>query len=63
MLSMPRPNGHSKGEIDSIAGESASELYETYWKWKQKQEIENHASAAKSYTDDELREIATTCQR
>ena len=52
------PNGHSKGEIDSIAGESASELYEDLLEMKQKQEIEIMHLQAKSYNNEELREIA-----
>ena len=52
------PNGHSKGEIDSIAGKSASELYGDLLEMKQKQKIEIMHQQAKSYTNEELRKIA-----
>ena len=52
------PNGHSKGEIDSIAGKSASDLYGDLLEMKQKQKIEIMHLQAKSYTNDELRKIA-----
>ena len=52
------PNGHSKGEIDSIAGKSASDLYGDLLEMKQKPEIEIMHLQAKSYTNNELREIA-----
>ena len=52
------PSGHSKGEIDSIAGKSASDLYGDLLEMKQKPEIEIMHLQAKSYTDNELREIA-----
>lgn len=52
------PNGHSKGEIDSIAGKSASDLYGDLLEMKQKQKIEIMHLQAKNYTDQELREIA-----
>jgi sulfide dehydrogenase cytochrome subunit len=52
------PNGHSKGEIDSIAGKSASDLYGDLLEMKQKPEIEIMHLQAKNYTNNELREIA-----
>lgn len=52
------PNGRSNGEIDSIAGKSASDLYGDLREMKQKQKIEIMHQQAKSYTDKELREIA-----
>ena len=52
------PNGHSKGEIDSIAGKSASDLYGDLLEMKQKPKIEIMHLQAKSYTNKELREIA-----
>ena len=52
------PNGRSKGEIDSIAGKSASDLYGDLLEMKQKQKIEIMHQQAKSYTDKELRAIA-----
>jgi cytochrome subunit of sulfide dehydrogenase len=52
------PNGRSKGEIDSIAGKSSSDLYGDLLEMKQKQKVEIMHQQAKSYTDHELREIA-----
>ena len=52
------PKGQSKGEIDSIAGKSASDLYGDLLEMKQKQKVEIMHQQAKSYTDKELREIA-----
>jgi sulfide dehydrogenase cytochrome subunit len=52
------PNGHSKGEIDSIAGKSASDLYGDLVEMKQKPEIEIMHLQAKNYTDAELHSIA-----
>lgn len=52
------PNGHSKGGIDSIAGESESEIYNELKEMKQKNKIEIMHLQAKSYTDAEIREIA-----
>lgn len=52
------PNGHSKGEIDSIAGKSASELYEELLEMKREQKVEIMHLQAKNYTDAELLEIA-----
>lgn len=52
------PNGHSKGEIDSIAGKSASDLYGDLIDMKQKPVVEIMHQQAKSYTDAELRAIA-----
>lgn len=52
------PNGHSKGEIDSIAGKSASDLYGDLVEMKQKQKVEIMHQQAKNYTDDELHAIA-----
>ena len=52
------PNGRSKGEIDSIAGKSAADLYGDLVEMKQKQKIEIMHLQAKNYTDDELHAIA-----
>jgi len=52
------PNGHSKGEIDSIAGKSASDLYGDLLDMKNKPKIEIMHLQAKTYTNNELREIA-----
>ena len=52
------PNGHSKGEIDSIAGKSASDLYGDLIDMKKKQERDIMHLQAKIYTDAELLEIA-----
>lgn len=52
------PNGHSKGEIDSIAGKSASDLYGDLLEMKQKKEIEIMHLQAKNYSNEELLKIA-----
>ncbi|GAB6140175.1 hypothetical protein JCM14076_09040 [Methylosoma difficile] len=52
------PNGHSKGEIDSIAGKSSEDLYGDLIEMKQKQTVEIMHLQAKNYSDAELREIA-----
>jgi cytochrome subunit of sulfide dehydrogenase len=52
------PNGNSTGEIDSIAGESANEIYEEMqeFKFEPKNDIMN--LQARIYTDQEVRAIA-----
>ncbi|PPD03973.1 MAG: cytochrome c class I [Methylobacter sp.] len=52
------PNGRSKGEIDSIAGKSAADLYGDLLEMKRKQKIEIMHLQAKIYTDQELLQIA-----
>ncbi len=52
------PNGRSTGEIDSLAGESAAEIYDELveFKFEPKNDIMN--LQARIYTDAEMRAIA-----
>ena len=52
------PNGRSKGEIDSIAGKSASDLYGDLLEMKHKKKVEIMHMQAKIYTDEELLQLA-----
>lgn len=52
------PNGHSKGEIDSIDGKSYSDLYGDLTEMKKKNKNEIMHLQIKSYTDDEIKQMA-----
>lgn len=52
------PGGRSKGEIDSLAGKSASDLYGDMMEMKAKPKVEIMHLQAKSYTEAEIRQIA-----
>lgn len=52
------PNGHSKGEIDSIYGRPYSDLYGDLTEMKQKNIVEIMHLQIKSYTDDEIKQMA-----
>lgn len=52
------PNGHSKGEIDSIYGKSYSDLYGDLIEMKNKNKIEIMHLQIKSYTDEEIKQMA-----
>lgn len=52
------PNGHSKGEIDSIYGKSYSDLYGDLTEMKQKNKVEIMHLQIKSYTDEEIKQMA-----
>lgn len=52
------PNGQSRGEIDSIGGKSASDIYGDMREMQQANEIDIMHAQAKIYTDAELRAIA-----
>ncbi len=51
-------NGHSKGEIDSIAGESASDLYGDLKEFQNNGKNDIMSKQSRLYTDEELRAIA-----
>ena len=52
------PNGHSKGEIDSIYGKSYSDLYGDLTEMKQKNKVEIMHLQIKSYTDEEIKQMS-----
>lgn len=52
------PEGRSRGEIDSISGKSASELYHEMMEMKQENKIEIMHLQIKTYTDEEIQQIA-----
>lgn len=52
------PNGRSKGEIDTIAGKSASDIYGDMREMQQKPDVDIMHAQARIYTDAELRAIA-----
>ncbi len=52
------PNGKSTGEIDSLAGESAAEIYDELVEFKLKPENGIMNLQARIYTDAEMRAIA-----
>lgn len=52
------PNGKSSGEIDSIAGESANEIYNELREFKLEPKNDIMNLQARIYTDAEMRAIA-----
>lgn len=52
------PNGRSKGEIDSIAGKSAADIYGDMMEMRAKPKVEIMHLQAKAYTEAEVRAIA-----
>jgi sulfide dehydrogenase cytochrome subunit len=52
------PNGHSKGEIDSIDGKSYSDLVGDLIEMKKKNKVEIMHLQIKSYTNEEIKQMA-----